>query len=112
MIAGELLRGRTADRADARAVADVQFDLAPELERPVDDRARADHDAWLAVAPVEPATRLVHAQAAGHVRVRADLDVAADRHDAFSDARGVERDAPVHVLDASGHFGALAEHDA
>src|SRR5688500_11473110 len=111
MVARELLRRRTAHRADPRAVADVQLDFAAELERAVDYRARADHDARLAVVPVEPAARLVDQQPAVDARIGADLDVAADRGDACTDARRVERDAPIHVLDASADLGVAAERD-
>src|SRR5689334_19944668 len=49
MIARELVRRRTRDRADVRRVAHVQIDFATEIEVAFDDRARANHDARILV---------------------------------------------------------------
>ena len=55
--------------------------------------------------------RLLDEHAALDARVRADLDVAADRLDAAADVRRVERDAAVDIGRLAGDIGALRERD-
>src|SRR5262249_39982087 len=111
MIAGELVRGRALDRVDVRRVADVEIDIAAELERAGDDRARPDHDARvLALAP-RPAVLLLDQEPALDTRIRSDREVAAARLDAAADMRGIERDASVDVRGLAGDVRAVRQRD-
>src|SRR5262245_41116338 len=111
MIARELVRRRAGNRPDLRRIAHIKIDIAPKLERPVDDRMRPDHDPRILVlAPREP-VRTLDEDAAFDMRARADLDVAADGLDATADVRRFERDAPVDVRCLAGDVGAVRELD-
>src|SRR5690606_40732566 len=93
--------------AVARGPVRVQRDFALELQLAFDHGARADHDLRLALADLhrEPVRRrAVDGDAAAHVRVDADGDVAADGGDA---AAKVDVDQADGAVDR-GHVAAHA----
>src|SRR2546430_11339520 len=74
MVARETDRSGAGDRTHGRPLAHVELDLALEAQVPLDHRAGADHDTGLARparGPTEPATGLVHENAALDARLPA-----------------------------------------
>src|SRR3954470_8807489 len=73
-ITRKLVRRRTADRPDLRRIAHVKIDLAPKLQRAVEDGMRSDHDPRILVLAPRESVRPLDEQPAFDMRVRADFD--------------------------------------
>src|SRR5207253_689358 len=108
-VARETDRSGAGDRTHGRPLADVELDLALEAQVSLDHRAGADHDTGLARparGPAEPATGLLHENAALDARLPAEVDVPANRGQPAAHVGGLESDLSVDVLQATPHIGA------
>src|SRR5688572_27488923 len=105
--------GGAGDRAGLGAAVHIEGDLALEHQRAFDHGVRSDHYARVAIVHREQLpVGLGVANAALHVRVGADGDVAVDCFDAAGDLGADQADGAVHGLDVAADDAAAIDVDA
>src|SRR5690606_15595226 len=93
-------RSHTLELADRGACAEVEVDLALEVERALHHRVRLDRHLRVARQLVlEPAAVLLDVDGTVHSRPGPDEHVAVDRLDVAADLRRSQRNPAVDVLD-------------